>query len=171
MQTGSIQREDIDVDNYTVTFTVDQTPEQVFEAVTNPRAWWSEDIEGETDQVGSIFYYHYQDIHRATFKVTELVPGERVVWHNLQNYFNFVADSTEWTGTDVVIELAETDGGTELTFTHVGLNPAEECYDVCFDSWGFYVKTSLSKLITEGTGEPNHKEKNANPTVVPAAKR
>ncbi len=27
--------------NYTATFAVDQTPEQVFAAITNPRGWWS----------------------------------------------------------------------------------------------------------------------------------
>lgn len=35
--------------HYTATFTVAQSPEQVFAAVTNPRAWWSEVIVGATD--------------------------------------------------------------------------------------------------------------------------
>jgi quinol monooxygenase YgiN len=153
--------------NYTASFVVEQSPQAVFAAVTNPRAWWSEDIEGDTDRVGAVFYYHYQDIHRGTFKVTEMVPGKKVVWHVVQNYFNFVEDSTEWTGTDIVFEIAPKDGGTELRFTHVGLVPAEECYEVCQDSWGFYLRGSLRSLIATGTGQPNKGEANANPTVVP----
>ena len=98
--------------NYTTSFTVDQTPEEVFAALANPRAWWSEDIDGETDKLGAIFYYHFKDIHRGTFKVSELVPGRKVVWHVLQNYFNFVKDTTEWTGTDIVFEIAPADGAT-----------------------------------------------------------
>jgi uncharacterized protein YndB with AHSA1/START domain len=154
-------------DDYTMSFIVKQSPDQVFAAITNPRAWWSEDIDGDTDRSGAIFYYHYQDIHRGTFKVTELVPGKKVVWQTLQNYFNFVKDSTEWTGTTIVFEIAEIAGGTELRFTHIGLSPAEECYDVCHDSWRFYVGASLRTLITSGKGEPNKGEANANPTVVP----
>ena len=81
-------------DDYTMSFIVKQSADDVFAAITNPRGWWSEDIDGDTDRAGAIFYYHYQDIHRGTFKVTELVPGKRVVWQTLQNYFSFVKDST-----------------------------------------------------------------------------
>lgn len=153
--------------DYTTTFIVEQTPQQVFAAVANPRGWWSEDVEGETNQLGAIFYYHYKDIHRGTFKVTELVPGKKVVWHVVQNYFNFIKDATEWTGTDIVFDIAPTDKGTELRFTHVGLKPSEECYDVCQDSWGFYIKGSLRNLIATGAGQPNKGDQNVNPTVVP----
>jgi hypothetical protein len=113
--------------NYTTAFLVDQTPEEVFAAINNVRGWWSENIEGETDELGSVFYYEFKDIHRGTFKITEFVPGKKVVWHVLQNYFNFVKDMTEWTGTDIVFEIAKKGDKTELRFTHVGLKPSEEC--------------------------------------------
>jgi uncharacterized protein YndB with AHSA1/START domain len=141
--------------NYTATFAVDQTPEQVFAAITNPRGWWSEQIEGRTDQLGAEFNYHYRDVHRARFKITEFVPGKKVVWHVLENYFDFVDDKTEWTGTDVVFEIGKQGNQTELRFTHVGLVPAYECYHVCSDAWGSYVKGSLRNLITTGKGQPN----------------
>jgi len=144
--------------DYTAVITVDATPEEVFRAATNVRGWWSEDVVGDTDRPDAVFFYSFKDLHRATFKITEFVPGERMVWHVLQNYFNFVSDSTEWTGTDVVFDIAECGAGTELTFTHVGLHPGEECYEVCHDAWSFYVKKSLHALIAEGAGEPNRKD-------------
>ena len=141
--------------HYTASISVSQSPAEVFAAVANPRGWWSGEIEGPTDALGAEFDYHYQDIHRARIKVTEFVPDHRVVWHVLANEFNFVKDKTEWTGTDVVFEIAKTDDGTELRFTHVGLTPAYECYDVCSDAWGAYVRGSLRDLIATGKGNLN----------------
>ena len=141
--------------NYTTSFTVDRSPVEVFDAINNVRGWWSQAIEGDTDKPGAVFYYHYQDVHLCTFKITEFVPGKKVVWHVLQNYFNFVKDKTEWTGTDVVFEIARKGGKTEVHFTHVGLVPAYECYGVCSDAWGSYITGSLRGLITTGKGQPN----------------
>jgi hypothetical protein len=141
--------------NYTTTFTVDQTQQEVFAAINNVRGWWSQAVEGETDRPGAVFYYHYQDVHRCTFKITELVPGAKVVWHVLDNYFNFMQDKSEWTGTDVMFEIAGKGDQTEVRFTHVGLVPAYECYEVCANAWGSYISSSLRSLITTGEGQPN----------------
>jgi hypothetical protein len=146
--------------NYTATVVVDQTPEAVFAAINHVRGWWSENIEGETDALDSVFYYAFRDVHRGTFKITEFVPAEKVVWHVLQNYFNFVEDSTEWTDTDIVFEITKQGDKTALRFTHVGLKPTEECYDVCSDAWGLYIKHSLFDLITKGKGDPTLKGQN-----------
>ena len=145
----------MDNQNFTTTFLVDQSPEAVFNAINNPRKWWSNAIEGNTDKPGAVFYYHYQDVHRCTIKITEFVSGKKVVWHVLHNYFNFVKDKTEWTGTDIVFEIAEKGDKTEIRFTHTGLVTEFECYDVCSDAWGTYINGSLRDLITTGKGQPN----------------
>jgi hypothetical protein len=58
-------------------------------------------------------------------------------------------------GTTVTFDLAERDGRTEVRFTHHGLVPDYECFDVCANAWSFYVNTSLPSLITTGAGLPN----------------
>jgi len=140
-------------DNYTTSFTVDQPAEAVFAAINNPRAWWSESIEGVTDKIGATWRYHFRDIHSCTIKVTEMQPG-RIAWHVLENHFNFIADKTEWVDTRILFDVTPKGGKTEVRFTHVGLVPAYECYVVCQNAWGTYVG-SLKSLITTGTGFPN----------------
>jgi hypothetical protein len=141
--------------SYTATFTVDQTPEEAFAAINDVRGWWSGEIDGPTDQLGAEFTYSYGDIHRSTQQVTELVPGRRVAWHVVDGYLNFVEDKAEWIGTDIVFDISPVGEQTQIRFSHVGLLPEVECFDSCSSAWGFYINTSLRKLITVGKGEPN----------------
>jgi hypothetical protein len=142
-------------ESYATGFRVDQSPAEVFEAVTNVRGWWSQEIEGGTERLGDEFTYHYQDVHRCRIKLVEVVPNERVVWHVLDNYFNFTKDKAEWIDTMVRFEISPVGNKTELRFTHVGLVPDYECYDVCQDAWGAYISGSLRSLISIGKGQPN----------------
>ena len=147
----------MDTRHYTATFAVDQTPDEVFAAVNDVRGWWSEEIDGPTDQLGAEFTFHHQELHKSTQKITELVPGKKVVWRVTESHINFVKDTNEWLDTEVVFEIARKGKKTELRFTHVGLVPAFECYGDCSGAWGFYVGDSLRSLITTGKGQPNKK--------------
>jgi len=141
--------------NFSISFTVSQSPAEVFSAINNVRGWWSHAIEGDTDKPDSEFRYSYRDIHRTHFKIIEFIPNQKVVWHVLENYFNFTEDKREWTDTKISFELSDKDGATELRFTHIGLVPHYECYNVCTDGWGTYIRGSLHSLITTGAGNPN----------------
>jgi Activator of Hsp90 ATPase homolog 1-like protein len=138
--------------NFTTAFTVDQTPAEVFKAITNVRCWWTGDIEGGTDELGDEFAYRYQDIHYSRQKITELVPDRKVVWHVVDANLSRNQDPGEWTGTDITFDIAPKDGQTELRFTHLGLVPTFECFDSCSNAWGYLVNTNLRNLITDGEG-------------------
>jgi uncharacterized protein YndB with AHSA1/START domain len=144
--------------DFTTTLLVDQSPQEVFDAINNVRGWWSEEIEGNTDKLGAEFKFHYQDFHRSTQTITELVPGKKVVWHISEAQLNFVKNKTEWNNTEVVFEITRKGDKAELRFTHIGLVPAFECYGDCSGAWGFYINDSLHGLITTGKGQPAAKE-------------
>jgi hypothetical protein len=144
--------------NFAAAFSVDKSPEEAFNAIKNVRGWWSEEIEGSTDKAGDEFTYHYKDIHRCTMRVTEAVPGKKIVWLVLDNNFNFTQDATEWTGTEIHFDLARKGDRTEVRFMHLGLVPEYECFDVCSNAWGSYINGSLRTLIATGAGRPNPKE-------------
>ena len=141
--------------NFTTSFTVDQTPEEAFAAINNVRGWWSEDIEGSTDKLDDEFTYRHEDVHRCKLRLTEVIPDQKVAWLVLDNYFNFTQDTTEWTGTEIIFEVSAKGNQTEVRFTYLGLVPEYECFDICSNAWGSYINGSLRSLITTGKGQPN----------------
>jgi hypothetical protein len=145
--------------DFTTTILVDQTPKQAFDAINNVRGWWSEEIEGSTDKLNGEFTYHFEDIHHCQIKLTEFVPAKKVVWLVMDNYFKFTKDKTEWTGTKIIFEISSKDQKTEIRFTHQGLVPEYECYEICQNAWTQYIQQSLYNLITKGKGQPNGKDK------------
>ena len=146
----------MDPRDFTTTFTVDRTPHEVFAAVNDVRGWWTGDIEGNTEQVGDEFTYRYQDVHVSRQRITESVPGERIVWHVLEARLAFTADTAEWKDTEIVFDIAPKGAGTEVRFTHAGLVPAFECFDSCSGAWRHLVGHNLHHLIT--TGHVDHGE-------------
>lgn len=145
-------------ENYSTSILVNQQPDEVYHAINNVRGWWSEEIEGPTDELNKEWFYHYKDIHLCKMKVVELTPHKKVVWEVMENSFNFVQDKDEWVGNRLVFDISREGDQTKLTFTQKGLNASYECYKVCRDGWNNYINNSLYKLITTGKGEPNPKE-------------
>src|SRR6185436_13081589 len=82
------------IQSFTTTFSVDQTPKQVFDAITNVRGWWSGNIEGGTAKFGDEFIYRYQDVHYSSQRLVEIVPDKKVVWLVLDSYLSFPEDKT-----------------------------------------------------------------------------
>lgn len=144
--------------NFTTSFVVDQSAEEVFKAVNNVRGWWSEEIEGGTEKLNDEFNYHFKDVHISKMKLVEVIPNKKVVWLVMDNHFKFTKDKSEWNGNKIVFNISRKGSQTQLQFTQIGLVPAYECYDICRDAWTNYIKNSLRNLITTGKGEPNPKE-------------
>src|SRR5262249_26114871 len=148
--------------DFSTSFVVDNPPAEVYHAINNVRGWWSENIEGATDQLNGEWLYQYKDVHICKMKVIEMIPNKKVVWKVVNNYFNFVKDKSEWTSDTIIFEISEQDGKTQLSVTQQGLNPNYECYDICSTAWTSYIQGSLKNLITTGKGNPNTKENDLN---------
>jgi Activator of Hsp90 ATPase homolog 1-like protein len=145
--------------SFTASIVVNQSSSVAFNAIKDFRAWWSEEIEGATDKLNDVFFYHYKDIHLCKIKLIEVVPDKKLIYQVIENQFNFIQDQTEWVNTKLVFDIATEGGKTKVTFTHEGLTPDYECYHVCNDAWTGYITNSLFNLITTGKGNANPKDK------------
>lgn len=141
--------------SFTTAFTVDQSPEEVFQAINDVPSWWSGEVEGDSARLGGEFSYRVEGAHYSRQKITESVPGKRVVWHVTDARLEFVQDKDEWKGTDIVFEIARKGTRTELRFTHQGLASGFECYTDCSNAWGLLVNGNLKRRIATGEPQPS----------------
>jgi hypothetical protein len=139
--------------DFTTTILVDQSPEEVYDAVNNVSGWWQGEIKGSTNKLNDEFTYRMQEFHFSKQKLIEVIPEKKVVWLVTESNLNFIKDKSEWTGTKISFEISEADGKTQLCFTHHGLAPEIECYGACSNGWTQLIQKSLFSLITDGVGK------------------
>jgi hypothetical protein len=94
-------------EDFSSTLLVEQTPEEVFAAITNVRGWWTGEIEGNTDKLNDEFSYRYEDIHYSKQRLTEVTPGRKVVWLVIDSHLNFIKETDEWNGTEIIFEISK----------------------------------------------------------------
>ena len=141
--------------DFTTTISSDKTPNEVFNAITNVRGWWSKKIEGNTHKLNDEFIFEVKGVHYSKQKLIEVIPDKKIVWRVTESHMTFIQNTSEWTGTKIVFEISKKDNLTQLIFTHEGLIPEVECYNACSPAWTQYVQHSLMSLITTGEGDPN----------------
>ena len=141
--------------DYNAVITVNKTAKEALNSINKVKDWWIANTEGSAQNLNDVFTIHFSGDSFVTFKVVEFEAGKKAVWLVTDCYLPWFKDKAEWTNTKTNWELTEQNGTTQISFTHVGLTPEVECYDMCVKGWDFYVKTSLLKLINEGKGQPD----------------
>jgi len=143
----------MDQQNYQSSMAANFTPGEAFEGISCVNEWWAKNFEGSAEKLNDVFTVRFGETF-VTFKVTESMPGKKIVWHVTDCYLPWLNDKTEWNGTTVVFDISPSGDETQVTMTHVGLVPGVECFDQCEAGWNKHFKGSLLKLLTEHVGVP-----------------
>ena len=151
--------------DYRTSITVDKAAKETFNAVNDICGWWSTDFEGSAAKQDDVFTVRFGDTF-ITMRITELIPYSKIVWKVIDSWKHWMkSNNTEWIGTSIMFEIAEEKNKTNILFTHIGLVPPLDCFDVCSDAWSGYINNSLSNLIETGKGKPTQKENKTAATV------
>lgn len=137
--------------SYTATIEVANTPDDVFNHITDVSKWWSKDFEGCSANLNDEFVICHPGQHYSKQRLTEVVPGKKVVWLVTDSKLSWLEkDKEEWTNTKIIFEIILKGDKTVLHFTHEGLVPEKECYIRCTQGWDMVIKDWLLRFITSG---------------------
>jgi len=139
--------------DYTCTIQTTASPDDAYDKVARVSEWWAKNFEGSARKLGDTFTVRFGKTF-VDFKVVEAVPARRVVWSVTDCHLEWIADKTEWNGTNVAWDIASANGITNVTITHHGLVPGVECYNDCEQGWNGHVQNSLRQLLNGGEGMP-----------------
>ncbi|MEM8484615.1 MAG: SRPBCC domain-containing protein [Bacteroidota bacterium] len=141
--------------SYSSEIQIATSPAQVYTAITlHINAWWTTRA-NEASQVGDQLTVRFEEGTSWQMEVTSAEPERLLAWHVTEAIHNLtsLSKSDEWEGTTIVWEISAASEGSHVTFTHNGLVPSLECYDICEQGWDYFLG-SLKQFLETGTGSP-----------------
>jgi hypothetical protein len=139
-------------ENYTATIEAANSPEEIFQRITNDVAkWWGgKDLSGSSTELNDEFSINHPGAHYSKQKLVEVIPGKKLVWLVTESKLNWLKNQEEWTNTKMIFEIIRENGSSFLHFTHEGLVPEKESYARCSEGWNMVIKDWLCTLVTDG---------------------
>lgn len=135
--------------SYNTSIVVSASPAEAMKSISRIDLWWRKDFTGSAAKLNDTFTVSFGHPAFVGFTVSEYVPGSKAVWKVTDCHLPWFSDTKEWNNTEVVFALSEAGGKTRIHFTHLGLVPQVECYEVCEKGWNGHL-ASLRSLIDEG---------------------
>ena len=146
--------------DYARSITVRCSPETAYNAATSEFDKWWTDPGTNLSEIGNVATFRFPpNVSTWTFKATRLEP-HALVEHECVGANHIMpekpeASRTEWLGTIMRFEIHEVEDGTQITLTHIGLQPNLECYEICEAGWDHFFMKSLKAYLDSGTGIPH----------------
>lgn len=144
--------------SFTTKVLIKGSKEDVFKAISqHVQKWWG-NTDSPVSKIGDEFTTSFDKTYWK-FKISKYLPFSKIVWNcidakHIHSGYNGI--EKEWIGTSVNW-LLEEKGKEEtlLHFTHNGLVPELNCYEICFPAWERFVIQSLKNFVETGVGMPH----------------
>ena len=139
---------------------IEASSDKVFDAIANSiQDWWGI-TKGESNKPGGEFYTTFKPT-KWTFRVDVFEENRLIVWDCIEAYHvhsGYEGIEKEWLGSKISWELEEVGNSTQLRFSHDGLEPNLNCYEICTPAWEMFVTQSLKAFVESGKGMPAYFE-------------
>lgn len=138
--------------SFRTAITVAQPPGRVFQCLTRQVAkWWGgPDLSGDTARLNDEFVINHPGSHYSKQRLVEMIANKKLVWLVTESTLSWLeGDQREWQNTKISFEINAVDDQTILHFTHQGLVPEKECYELCSQGWTTVIQDYLFHLITQ----------------------
>ena len=149
--------------NYECKVHFNAEPQKVYDAITSQKGlqgWWTPDCTVEPKE-GSKGTFRFDETY-TVMSFEKLTPYSQVRWKCIDHHHisDELDKNDEWVNTNIIFNLKDNkDESTELSFTHEGLNESLQCYEICHERWGHFLKKSLKGYVERGKGEPYESNK------------
>lgn len=138
-------------DDYAYRMEVSAPLPRIIEALTDDasiRRWWT--VMTGSEHHGDEVRLFMGDADPLVFTVAHVPASREVSWA-----VTACGVLPDWVGTMPSFAMQPHDDGTcEITFRHVGLGPALECFTECRAGWDHFMP-SLHQFLETGDGRPN----------------
>ncbi|MGZ3884218.1 MAG: SRPBCC domain-containing protein [Bacteroidia bacterium] len=142
--------------DFSYNFTVNASAKDAMKRIGQVDLWWAKKFKGKAAKLNDEFsvYFGGPKDTFVDFKISEVIPGEKIVWLVTDCNLHWIDDKTEWKHNEVIWNFTEKNGKTAVNFVHKGMTPESECYQTCKPGWTHHIKDSLISLIETGKGFP-----------------
>lgn len=126
------------------------SPDEVYAYLTEAgklAQWWTKDTRGDGSRTGGKLEFWFGDFCQV-FTVTELRPGERVVWKSPKDQ-----GADAWEGTEISFDLSTDKQQTFVLFQHAGWRESSDFMGHCSMKWAMFM-LSLKEVLENGQGRP-----------------
>lgn len=137
--------------NYEHTITVNLAPSQVFDAITKEMSNWWTDMTSVVNKIGDKTTAKFEDGTTWSFEVVTLHENKLIEFHCYEaNHIHPVTTPemrTEWEDTTLRFEMIPRGAETDIHFTHIGLTPKLNCYDLCHSGWDHFFGSAFKTYL------------------------
>src|SRR5690606_6043437 len=106
--------------NFTYSFNIVRSPEEIFGLLLDPNKWWigfhEETITGTSTAINDEFsFLAGGGVHFTKQRLIELLPHSKIVWLVFESNLTFIDDPKEWVNTKIRFDITRQAEKTKVT--------------------------------------------------------